>query len=336
MVEATPNPAAGGQAESAISALEWLPARRSLMFSFGGYCFYESWFEGLELHTHITRINSSLAETTAAILPLLDHHAAVFVPSHPVSGRPSPLELRGRYIRYTVETTRHYYIELERSFDRYLERLPRGHRHEIERKRRRYIEASGGAVDFRRYATPEEAQCFYEHARALSAKTYQDRLLGLGLPDTETFRAELCEHAERGMMRGFLLFDRENPIAFGYCAGLGDCLRFVFTGYDPAFAARSPGIVLVHEMVRLVAAENRFRVLDFGPGEGQHKRLFATGSVPCATMLFLRPTAGHLTRALAHRGCTAAADGCANAAERLGVKQRLRRALRRRASARGA
>ena len=73
-------------------ALEWVPARRSLMFTFGGYCFREAWFEGLELLTHITQIKTSLDETAAAIVPLLQRHAAIFVPSHPVDTRVPPAE----------------------------------------------------------------------------------------------------------------------------------------------------------------------------------------------------------------------------------------------------
>ena len=319
----------------AAPALEWLPARRSLTFTFGEYCFHESWFEGLELLTHVTRITTPLDETVAAVLPLLQNHAAVILPSHPVTTAPQPLQLTRRYMRYTLATNNHYYIELaDASFDDYLQRLSRHHRHEIQRKLRRYLQASGGTIEFRRYATPQDARNFFALARALSARTYQDRLLGRGLPDTDAFRAELDEHAARGTMRGYLLCHREQPIAFGYCAAIGDCLPFLFTGYDPAFAAWSPGIVLVYEMLRSIAGERQFAVLDFGSGEAQYKRLFATASRLCATIFFFRPTPGHLITVLAHRGCTAVSDGCAAAAARLGVKARLKRLLRSRAAAR--
>ncbi len=276
------------------SALEWLPARRSLMFTFGEYCFHETWCEGLELLTHVTRIKTSLDETTTAIVPLLQRHAAIILPSFPVNARPAPLELTRRYMRYTVATDNHYYIELDRSsFEDYLHRLSRHHRHEIQRKLRRYLQASGGALEFRRYSTPQDARTFYALARALSAKTYQDRLLGRGLPDTDAFRAELDEHAARGTMRGYLLFHREQP-----------------------------------------AGEERFAVLDFGSGEAQYKRLFATASQLCATVFFFQPTLGQLIKVLAHRCCTAGSDGCAAAADRLGIKARLKRLLRARAAAR--
>ena len=109
-----------------------------------------------------------------------------------------------------------------------------------------------------------------------------------------------------------------------------------FTGYDPAFAAWSPGIVLVHEMLRSICSEGRYAILDLGPGEAQYKRLFATGSILCATLLFFRPTLGHLTKVVAHRSCIAASDLCAAAAERLGVKEQLRRLVRTRTLTLGA
>jgi hypothetical protein len=314
-----------------MSVPEWLPVGRSLLFSFGGYCFRETKFECLELLAHVTQIKRSLDDTTAAIGPLLQNHAAISLPSHPVSEPPSPLKLTRQFIRYTLATNNHYYIEFDGSFDDYLRRMTRQHRHEIQRKLRRYVGVSGGAIDLRRYSGPEAVRVFYPLARALSAKTYQDRLLGLGLPDTNTFRGELRKHAERETMRGYLLFHSDQPIAFGYCASIGNCLRFVFTGYDPAFASWSPGIVLVHEMVRSAAAEGRFTVLDFGPGEAQYKRLFATASRLCATLFFFRPTLSHFLKVAAHRGCIAASDGCAATAGRLGLKERLKRNLRARA-----
>jgi CelD/BcsL family acetyltransferase involved in cellulose biosynthesis len=322
-------------AAATAPALEWQPARRSVRFTFGEYCFHETWFDGLELLTHVTRIEKSLDESIAAILPLLQSHGVIMLPSYPVTAPPAPVTLTRRYIRYNLGTSNHYLIDLAgSSFDSYLQRLPRHHRHEIQRKLRRYLRASGGPIEFRAYSTPQEARRFYTLARTLSGKTYQDRLLGRGLPDTDDFRVELGEHAARGTFRGYLLCHREQPIAFGYCAALGDCLRFLFTGYDPQFAAWSPGIVLVHEMLRSIAGEGCFTMLDFGSGEAQYKRQFATASRLCATVFFLRPTPGHLIKVLGHRGCIAASDGCAAAAERFGIKARLKRLWRARAALR--
>ena len=100
--------------------MEWQPARRSLTFTFGGYCFHESWFDGLELLTHVTRITSSIDETSAAVVPLLEQHAAVVVPSHPVAEPPTRFKLTHRSIRYSPAINKHYFVHLSGSFDEYL------------------------------------------------------------------------------------------------------------------------------------------------------------------------------------------------------------------------
>jgi len=229
--------------------------------------FLRNLVRGSRILTHVTRIETSLDETTAALVPLLRSQAAIMLPSHPVTDPPAPFALTRQYIRYTLATNHHYYIELAgSSFDAYLRRLSRHHRHEIQRKLRRYLQVSGGPIEFRVNSNHHHAREFYTLGRALSGKTYQDRLLGRGLPDTDAFRAELDGHAARGTLRGYLLFHREQPIAFGYCTALGDCLRFLFTGYDPRYASWSPGIVLVHEMLRSITGEELFDVLDFGSG----------------------------------------------------------------------
>jgi hypothetical protein len=82
--------------------------------------------------------------------------------------------------------------------------------------------------------------------------------------------------------------------------------------------------VLQLEAMRELMAERKFRLFDFTEGEGQHKRLFATGGVDCVDLLLMRPTlanllAGHTLNAF---------DGAVGAAKRVagsGPAGRLRR-----------
>jgi CelD/BcsL family acetyltransferase involved in cellulose biosynthesis len=220
-----------------------------------------------------------------------------------------------------------YFIEPGNSFEEYLQQMRYKHRHELLRKRKRIAEHSGG-IDLRTYRSLPEARAFYRLAGAVSRKTYQRRLLDVGLPETAAFQAELLARAERDTMRGYLLFHDGIPIAYGYCVVNGDCLRFKHIGYDPAYRDWSAGNVLIAEALRCAIGENRFAIIDFGSGEAQYKRTFATGSLRCATVFFFRPTLRRLVTVAAHRACTIASDVCASVADRIGIKQRLKRHAR--------
>lgn len=307
---------------------EWEDAAHRLKFIFGEYCFYSAWFDAVELTTPVARLAGSLDELAARVPALLGRHGAVAVPAHPIANEPARLKITRDYLRYVPAATSYYFVEPDHSFDKYLARMPRRHRHELLRKTRRFIRHSGGDIDLRSYRTVAEAREFYSLARALSRKTYQRRLLDVGLPETAAFEAELLGRAQCDAMRGYLLFDRDTPIAYALCTAAADCLRFRFIGYDPAFRELSAGMVLICEALRRAIGEGRFAAFDFGSGEAQYKRVFATGMSRCATVFFFRPTARCLFRVVAHRACISASDACTALARRLGIKERLKQRFR--------
>jgi CelD/BcsL family acetyltransferase involved in cellulose biosynthesis len=314
-------------------AAEWEDAVHRLKFIFGEYCFYSTWFEAAELSTHFIRLEASLDTSGAMVAPVLDRYRAAAIPAHPVVSKPAWLKMTRGYLRYVPASTVCYFIEPGNSFEGYLQRMRRKHRHELLRKRKRVAEHNGGEIDLRTYRSLPEARAFHALATAVSRKTYQHRLLDVGLPETAAFQAELLARAERDAMRGYLLFHHDAPIAYGYCTVKGDCLRFQHIGYDPAYRDWGVGNVLIAEALRCAIGENRFAIIDFGSGEAQYKRVFATGSLGCATVFFFRPTVGRLLGVAAHRACTAASDVCTAIADRLGIKQRVKRYARVRAVA---
>jgi hypothetical protein len=313
---------------------EWNDAFHRLKFIFGEYCFYTARFKAVELTTHASRFERSLEENTASAVPLLERHGAVAIPAHPISAEPTWLKITRDYLRYVPPATVHHFIEPGTSFDEYLRQMPRKYRHELLRKLRRFIEHSGSQIDLRSYRSLPEAAIFYALARDVSRKTYQHRLLDVGLPEAASFEAELQEQAGRDAMRGYLLFHRGRAIAYAYCTVRGDCLRFRCIGYDPAFRDLSAGIVLIYEALRSAIDERQFAIIDFDFGEAQYKRAFATGSLRCATVFLFRPTVRRFLTVVAHRACIVASDGCAALMNRLGIKDRVKQYFRTRAQLR--
>ena len=217
------------------------------------------------------------------------------------------------------------FARLDQAFDTYLAGFSAKSRSTLRRKAKKLAERSGGALDVRGYRSVDEIADFHSAARAVSARTYQERLLDAGLPDGPAATAEMRERARRDQLRAWLLFIDGRPISYLYAPAEGATLLYAFLGFDPDFAEYSPGTVLQLEAMRQLMAEGRFALFDFTEGDGQHKRQFATGSVDCVDLLLVRPTAANL---LAGHALTAFDGAVALAKRALGgapVLRRLRR-----------
>jgi CelD/BcsL family acetyltransferase involved in cellulose biosynthesis len=187
--------------------------------------------------------------------------------------------VRQRYMRY--------YVDLSTGMAGWEAALSGATRSGLKRKAKKLVAASGGTLDVRRYVSADEIATFHPLARAVSALTYQERLLDAGLPSDA---GELLRLAAADRVRAWLLFLEERPVAYLCCTADGDTIRYDYVGHDPAIASLSPGVVLQAEALRDLMKEGRFRWFDFTEGEGQHKRSLATGGVACMDVLLLRAT----------------------------------------------
>ena len=230
-------------------------------------------------------LDDVLAERVPALPPLAgDGYAITSLPEALVAGvgRSGLLRfVRQRYVRY--------YTDLTIGHAAWLATLSAAARSSLKRKAKRLAAAWGGAPDIRAYRTPDEFAVFHPLARAVSARTYQERLLGAGLPDDPPGGAQLRAAAAADGLRAWLLFVEGEAAAYLCCTAAGDTLLYTHVGHDPSLSASSPGTVLQAEAMRQLFSD-RFRRFDFTEGEGQHKRLFASGGTPCVDLLLLRPT----------------------------------------------
>lgn len=221
-----------------------------------------------------------------------------------------------------------HYADLRIGFDAYYAGFSAKRRATLRRKEKKLAEASGGAIDVRSYRAPAEMRAFHRLARDVAAATYQERLLGAALPAGGAFADALVRAAEADAVRGWILHVRGEPAAYLHAPAQGDSLLYAHLGYRPAFADLSVGTMLQLHAMRDLMSEGRFRWFDFTGGDGEHKRQWATGSVPSADVLLLRPTPGNL--AVGHG--LGAWDGAVERGRRLlgaagldGVVRRLRR-----------
>lgn len=266
----------------------------------------------------LVRVALSLDQALAGTPPVLPPLAARD-DGYLVTSLPAELTLGWHGVRFERQRYTRYYVDLAAGAAAWRAGLSGQARSGLKRKAKKLAEASGGALDVRRFRTPGELAAFHPVARALAETTYQERLMAAGLPGDAAFVQRTVALAGEDMVRAWLLYVAGEPAAYLWCSADGATLRYDHVGHDPRFAALSPGSVLMGEALGDLFAD-RFARFDFTEGEGQHKRGLASAGVACRDLLLLRPT-------LANRAAVAAV-GAFDAAMRLARHAADRPALR--------
>lgn len=270
-------------------------------------------------------LDDALAERLPALPALGPGDDGYLVTSLPAALAPALAEAQGGLRGFVRQRYARSYARLDQGFDSYLDGFSSKGRSTLRRKAKKLAERSGGQIDVRAYRSPDDMARFHAEARALSVRTYQERLLDAGLPDGADALAEIQERARRDSVRAWLLFVDGRPVSYLYAPAEGGTLIYAYLGYDPDFADFSPGTVLQLEVMRQLMDEGRFALFDFTEGEGQHKRQFATGSIDCLDLLLVRPTAANLLAGHALAAFDSAVALAKRAIGRGGLGRRLRR-----------
>jgi CelD/BcsL family acetyltransferase involved in cellulose biosynthesis len=252
-------------------------------------------------------------------------HEVVFFPSvHPsVSIRTLRYAVSG--LCYSSRPYPLYYVDLTPSFEQFVKKFSSSSRKNLRRDLTKFQELSGRKNCVREYRNPEDMDEFHRTARIISAVTFQERLLGVGLPDTPEFVEQLIRDARNDLVRGYVLFDKERPVAFAYCGGRGTHLIYRTIGYDPAYREHSPGRTLLYVILERLFAERRFDLLDFGPGEAFYKSFFSTHSLTCADVYCFRYSIPNVLFVVAHFGLSIVSRTLVGITKKFGVKEKLKK-----------
>lgn len=231
--------------------------------------------------------------------------------------------------RQTLRTYPRHLVDLTAGYEAYMAKFSSKTRSTLKRKVRKFQNLSGGAIHWERFRTKEEVAKFLPLARELSAKTYQERLLDAGLPDTAAFTKQAEDLASRNAVRAYLLYLNARPVSYLYLPVDRGRVIYAYLGYDPAHAEHSPGTVLQLLAMEGLFAEPGLTVFDFTEGAGQHKQLFATHAVECADVVLLKRKAGPLAIAWAHKSFANAEAALVAVLNHLGLKKWIKHMVRR-------
>ncbi len=233
---------------------------------------------------HLRRVplslDAALAGRAPALPPLAPGEQGYLLTSAPTAALPEP----PGFLRHVRQRYARYWIDLAAGEAAWWAGLSANARSQLKRKEKKLL---GLGATIRRFRTPDEIAAFHPLARAVSARTYQERLLASGLPADP---APLLALAAADQVRAWLLELDGGAVAYLCCTADGATLRYDHLGHLPDAAAYAPGTVLQMSALRDLFAEGRWERFDFTEGEGQHKRQLASAGVECADLLLLRPT----------------------------------------------
>jgi len=151
----------------------------------------------------------------------------------------------------TWESQRSPYLELPSSYDKLLEGMNSHFRSNLRRHRRRL--ESMGTITFERVTGGTNLQERLEECLAIEQKSWKGLQGTAILQDTETrgFYTQLARiAASHNYLSLFLLNLNGQPIAFHFGFTYGDGYYMPKIGYDEAFAAGCPGLVLLEEIMK--------------------------------------------------------------------------------------
>ena len=167
-------------------------------------------------------------------------------------------------------------VALPRSWDDYLARLAPKERHELRRKLRRLErEWPDARVSF--HASPEGLERAMTTFLSLHRKSKTGKARFMDARMEGFFRQIAAALAARGWLRLWFLERDGTAVASFFCLEFGGSVGLYNSGFDPAHAALSPGIVLLCHVIR-DAIERGFDRFDFLRGEEPYK--YALGAVP--------------------------------------------------------
>ncbi|MDR3489986.1 MAG: GNAT family N-acetyltransferase [Bradyrhizobium sp.] len=144
-----------------------------------------------------------------------------------------------------------------------------------QRKRAAKLKSSFGEVRVERFRTPDELSQLMTSAETIAEKSYQ-RGLGVGFLRTPFVAARLAFEAQKGWLRGFVLYLDNQPCAFWIGSLRNGTFVSNYLAFNPTYSDYSPGMyLLLIAMEEIWADGSVVRLFDFGGGDAPYKERLA-------------------------------------------------------------
>lgn len=171
--------------------------------------------------------------------------------------------IRRHFLFYSERGLRpHPYIRIEGSFEDYIQKFSSKTRNNFSRQVRKLRET--GDVELVRITEERQVDSFTGAAAEISRKTYQFRVLRIGVRDPEGLKEWLKWAARQGWLRSYLLKCAGIPCAFQIAYQYNRTFLGVEIGHDPAWSKLGVGIIQQLLAVEDLFKQSRPDICDFG------------------------------------------------------------------------
>lgn len=227
----------------------------------------------------------------------------------------------------------HYATELPSDFQAFLAGLPARKRQDLRRTVRNLEREFGAGLRFQEFTNVEEVVPFLDQAVPISERTYQTKLLKVGIAEHRQERQRQYEAlAAKGAWLAHILSCNGAPVAFLVGCRLGRVFYGLDTGYLPEWASRSVGRVAYAKLVeRLYVRGSPPARFDFYYGDQDWKRGFANRLWREGSYALIPRWSRHVPLVFAAAVGERVTEAVAAEFARWGVKDRVRTFLNRRA-----
>jgi CelD/BcsL family acetyltransferase involved in cellulose biosynthesis len=180
-------------------------------------------------------------------------------------------------------------LELPATFEEFVASRSSNTRWRIRRDARRLAETFGDELRVEIVRDPAGLDRLVLDADRVARSTYQ-RALGAGFSDTLEQRALAAVGLENGWVRGYLLYLRDEPIAYWLCSTYGGTILIRTAGFDTQYAELRVGLHLLMRVIDDAISDPDLHVLDFGPGDAAYKQQFSNESRQERNVVVFAPT----------------------------------------------
>jgi len=146
----------------------------------------------------------------------------------------------------------------------------------IQRRIKKLISDFPGKVRIHCFRRTVELDRMVEDVEEVAKKTYQ-RGIGVGFVDDTVTRERLRLEAEKGWLRGHVLYVADRPCAFWIGTLYRGTFHTNFTGYDSDLGKYSPGMFLLMRVIEDLNGHGELVLnIDWGLGDAEYKEILGT------------------------------------------------------------